>query len=129
MIFNLRTPKRQMAARDQQGSKYPRINGFNELQVPARLDLQAAWCKVDKEGHRIAPSKPITSNSVILLSALAFLLTLVVLLDLHIRAGENHSSLRQQHIDELNAQIAGADPATTLALDAVSNVELLRPAE
>jgi hypothetical protein len=105
-------------AHDQHGTKDPRTSGFKGLRVvPGRLDSQALCSKVRLGGHRRAPLKPIKSNNVVLVCAIASLVVLFVLLELHIRALTNHSLSRRQALGELRSQIEGMELRNALGLD------------
>jgi hypothetical protein len=107
-----------VTANNQHRTKYLRTSGFKMLRVvPGRLDSQALGSKVRLGGHRRAPLIPIKSNNVVCVCAIASLVLLFVLLELHIRALTNHSLSRRQPLGELKSQIEGMDPRTALGLD------------
>jgi hypothetical protein len=100
-------------------TKYLRATGFAGLRVvPGGLDSHALCSKVRWGDHRRAPLKPIKSNNVVLVSAIASLVVLFVLLELHIRALTDHSLSRRQPLGELKSQIEGMDARTVPRLDA-----------
>ena len=69
----------------QHGTEYPGPSGVNPLQAPGRLDLQAHCSKVPLGSQSRIHLKRVTSNTVVVLCAIATLLVLIVFLELHIR--------------------------------------------
>jgi len=118
-------PRTMATANDQHKTNYPTTGGFNQRQVLGRLEFHL-------EGHRRTAPKWITSNGMVLVCAIAILLIVIVLLELHIRTLTNHSASRRQHLGEVKLQIEGTGPGTHPRpgqVSSVPNVELLSIAE
>jgi hypothetical protein len=100
-----------------QGTSYPRTSGFNVLPGPGRLDSQALYSKGRLGARRKIPLKRITSNTVVLVCAIASLLVLFVLLELHIRGLTNHSRSHCQPLVDLKSQIEGNVARTAFGMN------------
>jgi hypothetical protein len=107
-----------VTADNQHRTKYLRTSGFEGLRVvPGGLDSHSLCSKVRLGEHRRAPLKSIKSNNVVLVCAIASLVVLFVLLELHIRALTGHTLSRRQPLGELKSQIVEMDPRTALGVD------------
>jgi len=104
-------------AHDQHGTTHPRARGFNRLHAPGRFDSQALCSKVYLEGHKRTHPKWIRSNGMVSACAIAILLIVIVLLELHIRTLPNHSASRRQYPGEVKLQSKERTPEPTVGLD------------
>src|SRR5262245_54899871 len=85
----------------------PRTSGCNQTHVFMRLHSQSLCSKLQlKERTSIHP-KRITSNSTVSVCAIAILVVVIVLFELHIRNRTSHSLPRRRQFGELKSQIGG----------------------
>src|SRR5262249_55668681 len=97
-------------ADDRRGTTDPTTSGFNELHPLGTLDSQTPCFKLPLKERMSTLPQRITSSSIVSACAIALLLVVIVLIELHIRAIASHSLPQQRHIGELKSYIGDGPP-------------------